>query len=204
MTIKDLDKMDDDFLNTKFDAMQAYIKSNLEYWKQIPKLYYILEGKSGYSSNYVLSEFKLFTLGSPGNAHGHGVLINCTTGDLVHLKTGNKIGLCLNDKYWKKDAVEDLMFCSSKIDGKRLVDYYNKEIDSKEHTTLNHILPREWISNAVEYNLDITYQDYLRHYDPNCEAARKFKYNKTEKEFMAAIDELTISIAKKELVEDEY
>ena len=189
-----LKELEREFMEKKYKIVSDFIKSKLEFWKQVPALYYTSNGKGGWSGNHWLEEMKLYKVSERKH-----IYINCMTGEfgtMFYNEDEPTYGL---DSHWFIGAwIMEMGTDLDDIDGEKVAAYYNGEIDRCRHSTVCQVIPPvDWITRAIEANLEITYNQYCRHFD-NPEESPEFVIS--EDYFNEMKEDCTIAITKKALL----
>lgn len=183
-----LEQMEREFMQKKWEYVCRFVKSKLEYWRQVPKLYYISEGKSGYLSNHILLEDKQYCVDDKNQ-----IYVDCQTGEIIN-RLGSRrkgdIDKSLDShliRRWVMSMGTDL----TDIDGEEVCKHYDHEIDRMKYSTVSQVIfPDEWIYKAIENGLELTYKDYCRHFDGG-----QLEFEISKEKFYDLTQELTAKIA---------
>lgn len=180
-----IENLERKFIDEKVELINGFIREYAEYWEKIPLLYFIEEGKSGYGSDRRLMGEKMYRIGQSST------YIDTLKSRVVSLGYGK-------DTY----SIDSFGLSTStrmdSINGKMIYDELNRRIDRHTHTDMsNFIEPHQWIKNSVIYNIEITHDDYKRHYD-DC-SQKQFRMSKNE--FNAILKKKIVEVAKEGLLE---
>lgn len=190
--LQEMKKLDSEYIEKKYNLLRQHILSQLDYWKKIPKEYYIYEGRRGYNNDTFLQKYKMYRL--TNNTTPWPIFIYCNTGELFYYSYDRESFYPIDTEYEAiKNLIRSFFNSFSDLNAETIYNNYQTAIKESEHTQLGGgISPDTWIKQAIFYDIDITYNDYKRHYNS------LFKI--TKKEFEKRKDECIVKTVKEKLL----
>jgi hypothetical protein len=177
-----------EYLDNAIELINKFLKSKAKFWKQVPLMYHIREGKLGYSSWEYLLRDRVYNIKSTTYDSCYVHCDKCILYEYNHF----------NNTYHRKSRLIGLISTlldgnMIEIDGEKIYNHLLEEIKRIEFHPAdadNH-KDEEWIIRAIKYSLPIKYEHYNMHFDN--------QYHKTEKEFNLYYQELLTKYAKHKL-----
>jgi hypothetical protein len=181
---QDLIDLNKEYISNASKLIRKYIKSKAKLWKRIPLLYFIEEGKCGYSSNWQLLQDHMYRIDDSF------IYINCDNARIYFYnatENGEYVFVLAKDI---TKLVKGLIHSgTSSINPEKICAYYIKQAEYPFNATDdNGVKDREWILKSIMYNIPITYDDFKAHFDP--------KYKMTEQDFHTCYDKIMIRYTK--------
>jgi len=197
--MKDFYDMDEAFLEKRFTMMQQFLKDKIEYWQQVPRVFFIVQGKNGWSDNDAAARNKLYRLGRDSRYY-----VDCQTAEIVS-SFGNRTIVTLHNNLDDNFHVRELVLSTFgqwiyKIDGERVYTDLIRKAESSRFSTVGSDTIDRWITDAIMFGIDIDFSDYCLHFDAEDRRSSGNNFDMTEKQFQEMYERYCVDIANKVLI----